>query len=421
MNIFKEFEWRGVVKDFSNKTEKHLAENKVTAYIGFDPSAASLHVGSLLPIMCLARLQKFGHTPIAILGGGTGMIGDPSGKTVERQLLTNEKIEENLEGIRKQLAHFLDFDAKENPALLINNADWLLPVTLLDFLRDVGKYFTTNYMRSKESVKRREEDGISFTEFSYMLLQAYDYYVLCRDHDCTLQMGGSDQWGNILAGTDLIRKKLERSAYGLTFPLVTSSTGVKFGKTESGTVWLDPELTSPYKFYQFWLNTADDDVIRYLKYFSWLDKEAIEDLERKTVNEPEKRAGQLVLAEEITATVHGQAKLERARFASQSLFGGDMSNLTPEEIRDIFDDVPSSDFALSELETGQTAILDFLVRSQVTASKGEAKRLLESGGIYLNNVKVSETNSIVSTNASIANKYIVVRKGKKNYFLVNLV
>jgi len=294
-------------------------------------------------------------------------------------------------------------------------------VKLLDFLRDVGKYFTTNYMRSKESVKRREEDGISFTEFSYMLLQAYDYYVLCRDNDCTLQMGGSDQWGNILAGTDLIRKKLERSAYGLTFPLVTSSTGVKFGKTESGTVWLDPELTSPYKFYQFWLNTADDDVIRYLKYFSWLDKDAIEDLERKTLNEPEKRAGQLVLAEEITATVHGRAKVERARVASQTLFGGDMSNLTPEEIRDIFDDVPSSDFALSELETGQTAVIDFLVRNEVTASRGEAKRLLESGGIYLNNVKVSETNTIVSTSASIANKYIVVRKGKKNYFLVNLV
>ena len=421
MNIFEEFEWRGVVKDFSNETEKHLAENKVTAYIGFDPSAASLHVGSLLPIMCLARLQKFGHTPIAIIGGGTGMIGDPSGKTAERQLLTNEKIQENLDGIRKQLERFLDFEAKDNPAQLIDNAGWLLPVKLLDFLRDVGKYFTTNYMRSKESVKRREEDGISFTEFSYMLLQAYDYYVLCRDNDCTLQMGGSDQWGNILAGTDLIRKKLERSAYGLTFPLVTSSTGVKFGKTESGTVWLDPELTSPYKFYQFWLNTADDDVIRYLKYFSWLDKDAIEDLERKTLNEPEKRAGQLVLAEEITATVHGRAKVERARVASQTLFGGDMSNLTPEEIRDIFDDVPSSDFALSELETGQTAVIDFLVRNEVTASRGEAKRLLESGGIYLNNVKVSETNTIVSTSASIANKYIVVRKGKKNYFLVNLV
>jgi tyrosyl-tRNA synthetase len=420
MNIFQEFEWRGVVKDFSNETEKHLAENKVTAYIGFDPSAASLHVGSLLPIMCLARLQKFGHTPIAILGGGTGMIGDPSGKTVERQLLTYEKIQENLDGIKKQLAHFLDFDTKENPALLINNADWLLPVKLLDFLRDVGKYFTTNYMRSKESVKRREEEGISFTEFSYMLLQAYDYYILCRDNDCTLQMGGSDQWGNILAGTDLIRKKLERSAYGLTFPLVTSSTGVKFGKTESGTVWLDPELTSPYKFYQFWLNTADDDVIRYLKFFSWLDKEAIEDLERKTLSEPEKRAGQQILAEEITATVHGNEKLERARIASQTLFGGDMSNLTPEEIHDIFDDVPSSDFALSQLESGVN-ITEFLAVNNVASSKGQAKRLIEDGGIYLNNKRVSETGTSVSKEFSIADKYIVVRKGKKHYYLVNLV
>lgn len=421
MNIFEEFEWRGVVKDFSNETEKHLAENKITAYIGFDPSAASLHVGSLLPIMCLARLQKFGHTPIAILGGGTGMIGDPSGKTVERQLLTYEKIQENLQGIRKQLAQFLDFDSKENPAQLINNADWLLPVKMLDFLRDVGKHFTTNYMRSKESVKRREEEGISFTEFSYMLLQAYDYYVLCRDHDCTLQMGGSDQWGNILAGTDLIRKKLERSAYGLTFPLVTSSTGVKFGKTESGTVWLDAALTSPYKFYQFWLNTADADVIKYLKFFSWLDKETIADLEKRTLDEPEKRAGQQILAEEVTSSVHGKASLERARIASETLFGGDMSNLTPDEIRDIFDDVPSSDFTLADLETGQTAVQDFLVRNQVTASKGEAKRLIESGGIYLNNVKVTETSMVVSTNASIGGKYIVVRKGKKNYYLVNLI
>jgi tyrosyl-tRNA synthetase len=421
MNIFEEFEWRGVVKDFSNETEKHLAENKVTAYIGFDPSAASLHVGSLLPIMCLARLQKFGHTPIAILGGGTGMIGDPSGKTVERQLLTYEKIQENLQGIKKQLAHFLDFDSKDNTARLINNADWLMPVKLLDFLRDAGKHFTTNYMRSKESVKRREEDGISFTEFSYMLLQAYDYYILCRDYDCTLQMGGSDQWGNILAGTDLIRKKLERSAYGLTFPLVTSSTGVKFGKTESGTVWLDPDLTSPYKFYQFWLNTSDDDVIRYLKYFSWLDKEKIDELEKETSASPEKRTAQRVLAEEVTATVHGRDSLERAKLASETLFGGDMSILTPDEIRDIFDDVPSSDFALSELETGQTAILDFLVRNNVTASKGEAKRLVENGGIYLNNVKVSETGLIVSRGASIGDKYIVVRKGKKNYYLVNLI
>lgn len=419
MNIFQEFEWRGVVKDFSNETEKHLAENKVTAYIGFDPSAASLHVGSLLPIMCLARLQKFGHTPIAIVGGGTGMIGDPSGKTVERQLLTNEKIEENLEGIRKQLAHFLDFDSKENPALLINNADWLLPVKLLDFLRDVGKHFTTNYMRSKESVKRREEDGISFTEFSYMLLQAYDYYVLCRDNNCTLQMGGSDQWGNILAGTDLIRKKLERSAYGLTFPLVTSSTGVKFGKTESGTIWLDPQLTSPYKFYQFWLNTADADVIKYLKFFSWSDEERITELENGTVDHPEKRLAQQVLAEEVTATVHGNDAVDRAKAASQILFGGAMTGLSADEIRDIFDDVPSSNFAAAQLEAGVN-ITDFLTQNDITSSKGEAKRLIENGGVYLNNEKISETNLTVSNRFSIENKYIVVRKGKKNYFLVNI-
>jgi tyrosyl-tRNA synthetase len=420
MNIFKEFEWRGVVKDYANETEKHLAENKVSVYIGFDPSASSLHVGSLLPIMCLARLQRFGHTPIAILGGGTGMIGDPSGKTVERQLLTYEKIQENLEGIRKQLAHFLDFDAKDNPALLINNADWLMPIALLDFLRDIGKHFTTNYMRGKESVKRREEEGISFTEFSYMLLQAYDYYVLHKEHNCTVQMGGSDQWGNIVAGIDLIRRKSGASAYGLTFPLVTSSTGVKFGKTESGTIWLDPELTSPYKFYQFWLNTADADVIRYLKYFSWRGEEEIKALEAETKNNPEQRIAQQALAEEVTATVHGKDALERAKVASQILFGGDMTGLSAAEIKDIFDDVPSSNFALSELEKGVN-ITEFMALNQITSSKGEAKRLIESGGVYLNNKKVSETNMNVSKDFSIDDKYIVVRKGKKNYYLVDLI
>ena len=419
MNIFKEFEWRGVVKDYANETEKHL-ENNVTAYIGFDPSASSLHVGSLLPIMCLARLQKFGHTPIAILGGGTGMIGDPSGKTIERQLLTYEKIQENLQGIKKQLAHFLDFEAKDNPAQLINNADWLMPIKLLDFLRDAGKHFTTNYMRSKESVKRREEEGISFTEFSYMLLQAYDFYILCKDYDCTLQMGGSDQWGNIVAGIDLIRKKTGTSAYGLTFPLVTSSTGVKFGKTESGTIWLDADLTSPYKFYQFWLNTADDDVIKYLKFFSWLDEEKIKELEAETKNNPENRLAQQVLAEEVTTTVHGKNLLDRAKFASQILFGGgDISALSAGEIKDIFDDVPSSDFALSELEKGIN-ITDFLALNKITSSKGEAKRLVENGGVYLNNKQISETNLSVSKDFSVEGKYIVVRKGKKNYYLVNL-
>lgn len=421
MSIFNELEWRGVVKDYANETEKHLAENKITAYIGFDPSAASLHVGSLLPIMCLARLQRFGHTPIAILGGGTGMIGDPSGKTIERQLLTNEKIQENLQGIKKQLAHFLDFEAKDNPAQLINNADWLMPIKLLEFLRDVGKHFTTNYMRSKESVKRREEEGISFTEFSYMLLQAYDYFVLHQKHQCTLQMGGSDQWGNIVAGMDLIRRKTGESAYGLTFPLVTSSTGVKFGKTESGTIWLDAELTSPYKFYQFWLNTEDADVVRYLKYFSWLDKDAIGELEAETKNNPEKRIAQQVLAEEVTAAVHGKDLLERAKFASGILFGGDMTGLSAGEIKDIFDDVPSSDFSLAELEKGEMVITEFLAVNQITSSKGEAKRLIENGGIYLNNEKVSETNLTVSKDFSIEGKYVVVRKGKKNYHLVNLI
>jgi tyrosyl-tRNA synthetase len=420
MNIFHEFEWRGIVKDYANETEKHLTENKVTAYIGFDPTAASLHVGSLLPIMCLARLQKFGHIPIAIVGGGTGMIGDPSGKTVERQLLTYEKIQENLEGIRKQLSLFLDFEAQTNPAQIINNADWLLPLQMMDFLRDIGKHFTTNYMRSKESVKKREEDGISFTEFSYMLLQAYDYYVLNQKLQCTLQMGGSDQWGNIVAGMDLIRKKTGNSAYGLTFPLVTSSTGVKFGKTESGTIWLDAELTSPYKFYQFWLNTEDVDAIKYLKYFSWLDESTISELETEIKNNPEKRIAQQVLADEVTTTVHGKDLLKRAKFASQILFGGDMTGLSANEIKDIFDDVPSSDFSLSELGSGKILITDFLALNQITSSKAEAKRLIENGGIYLNNQKVSETTLIISEDFSIEGKYLVVRKGKKNYHLVNL-
>jgi tyrosyl-tRNA synthetase len=419
MTIFEELKWRDVIKDYANETEKHLAENKVSAYIGFDPSAPSLHVGSLLPIMCLARLQRFGHTPIAILGGGTGMIGDPSGKTVERQLLTNEKIQENLQGIRKQLSHFLDFEAKDNPAQLINNADWLIPIKLLEFLRDVGKHFTTNYMRSKESVKRREEEGISFTEFSYMLLQAYDYYILYKNYDCTLQMGGSDQWGNIVAGMDLIRKKTGRAAYGLTFHLVTSSTGVKFGKTESGTIWLDESLTSSYKFYQFWLTTADADVIKYLKYFSWLDEEKIKELESETKNNPDQRLAQQVLAEEITATVHGKHLLDRAKFASGILFGEDMTGLSANEIKDIFDDVPSSTFAISELEKGIN-ITDFLAHNKITSSKGEAKRLIENGGIYINNKKISEIDLMVSKNYSIEDKYIVVRKGKKNYHLVSL-
>src|SRR5437870_5652663 len=281
MSLFDEFKWRSMLHEATPDLREVLAKEKLTAYIGFDPSAASLHVGSLLPVMGLARLQKFGHTPIAIAGGGTGLIGDPSGKTKERQLLTREQAEENLAGIKEQLTRFLDFKAATNPARIINNADWLVPISMMEFLRDVGKHFTVNNLLAKEAVKRRLEtdEGISFTEFSYPLLQAYDYLVLYDRHQCTLQMGGSDQWGNILAGIDLIRRLRGARAHGLVFPLVTSSAGVKFGKTEAGAVWLDPKLTSPYRFYQFWLNTTDQDVLHYLKFFTWLSKEEIGELE----------------------------------------------------------------------------------------------------------------------------------------------
>lgn len=421
MNIFEEFQWRDIVKDYTNEAEKHLAENQVTAYIGFDPTAASLHVGSLLPIMCLARLQKFGHIPIAIVGGGTGMIGDPSGKTAERQLLTLEKLEENLQGIKKQLSLFLDFNAKENPAQIINNADWLVPISMMEFLRDIGKHYTTNYMRAKDSVRKREEDGLSFTEFSYMLLQAYDYLVLHEKHNCTVQMGGSDQWGNIVAGIDLIGKKTGKQAYGLTFPLVTSSAGVKFGKTESGTIWLDASLTSPYKFYQFWLNTPDEDVIKYLKFFSWLDIKEINELASETKNNPAQRKAQQVLAEEITRTVHGNDALNKARSASQVLFGGGMEGISANEIKDIFDDVPSSSFSLAEIEANKIFIADFLVSNQIFRGKGEARRMIENGGVYINNEKISQSDLVITKDHSIEGRFIVVRKGKKDYYLINLI
>ncbi len=413
VDIFQEFKWRDVVKDYTNYTEKHLAENKVTAYIGFDPTASSLHVGSLLPIMCLARLQKFGHTPIAIVGGGTGMIGDPSGKAAERQLLTLEKLEENLQGIKNQLSRFLDFEAKGNPANIINNAEWLVPISMMDFLRDIGNIIPLITCGAKDSVRKREEDGLSFTEFSYMLLQAYDYLVLYQKNNCTLQMGGSDQWGNIVAGIDLIGKKTGKQAYGLTFPLVTSSTGVKFGKTESGTIWLDANLTTPFKFYQFWLNTADDDVIKYLKFFTWLDKNQIDELASETKSNPGQRKAQQLLAEEITRTVHGTDLLNKAKSASQILFGGDMEGISASEIEDIFDDVPSSNYSLAKIESGKINITDFLISNQIFTGKGEARRMIDSGGgVYIANKKISQSDLVISKEHSIEGKFIVVRKGK---------
>ena len=305
MTLFEEFEWRGMVYDATEGAAEMLSKEKVTCYIGFDPTASSLHVGSLLPIMALARLQRFGHSPIALVGGGTGMIGDPSGKSQERSLLSIDEIDANARGMRAQLERFLDFDATPNAARLINNADWLRNIGLLEFLRDTGKHFTVNAMMARESVKRRLEDGLSFTEFSYQLLQAHDYLHLYRTLKCTLQMGGSDQWGNILAGTDLIRRVENGKAHGLVLPLVTTSAGTKFGKTEAGTVWLDPARTSERDFYQFWLNTDDRDVIKYLKFFTWLDRSAIDTLEQSLHSDPASRAAQKKLAEEVTRNVHG--------------------------------------------------------------------------------------------------------------------
>src|SRR5258708_21670486 len=344
MNLFDEFQWRGMIHEATPELKQVLGEEKLTGYIGFDPSAASLHVGSLLPVMGLARLQRFGHTPIAIAGGGTGLIGDPSGKTKERQLLTREQVEANLAGIKEQLSRFLDFNATANPARIVNNADWLSPITMMEFLRDVGKYFTVNNLLAKEAIKRRLEtdEGISFTDFSYPLLQAYDYLVLYDRHSCTLQMGGSDQWGNILAGIDLIRRLRSVRAHGLVFPLVTTSAGVKFGKTEAGAVWLDGELTSPYRFYQFWLNTDDRDVISYLKFFTWLSREEIAGQEESVRTEPEKRNAQRELARHVTEMVHGGTALSRAMRASEVLFGKEISGLSVKEVLDIFAEVPSA-------------------------------------------------------------------------------
>jgi len=423
MNLFEELEWRGLVYDHTEGTKDVLDKEKVTGYIGFDPTAASLHVGSLLPMMVLARMQRCGHTPIAIAGGGTGLIGDPSGKTAERKLLTAADVEANLVGIKEQLSRVLDFDAQENPARIVNNADWLTTIPFVEFLRDIGKHFTVNQMLARESVKRRleQEEGISYTEFSYMLLQAYDYLVLHDRYNCTLQMGGSDQWGNILSGIELVRRLRGGKAYGLVSPLVTTSTGVKFGKTEAGAVWLDAKLTSPYRFYQFWLNTTDQDVIKYLKYFTWLSGPEVGDLADKLNTQPEKRDAQRALACEVTKIVHGVSALEAAQRASQVLFGGEIAGLSADEVLDIFNDVPSSEIARERLAGNGLPLTEALVSSGLAPSKAEARRLLEGGGVYLNNVRLADSKALMTTEQSVEGRFFVLRKGQKQYHLVKLV
>jgi tyrosyl-tRNA synthetase len=419
-SIVDEFEWRGMLYDVTDGARDMFARERVTAYVGFDPTASSLHVGSLLPIMALARLQRAGHSPIALVGGGTGLIGDPSGKSQERTLLSMEEVDRNLAGMRAQLERFLDFDAAPNPARLINNADWLRSITLLEFLRDTGKHFTVNYMLAKESVKRRlgGEEGISFTEFSYLLLQAHDYLVLHERFGCTLQMGGSDQWGNIMAGCDLIRKMAGGKAHGLVLPLVTTSAGTKFGKTEAGTVWLDPARTSPFRFYQFWLNTDDRDVAKYLKFFTWLDPPAIEELERAVVEAPEAREAQRRLAREVTAMVHGAEELQRAERASQILFGGSLKDASPSDLLMVFEDVPSTTMTQSALLGSTVAAAAY--SAGLAASKGEAGRLIKQGGIYLNGERVTDDRRLLTSDDTIGGRLVVFQKGQRERRLVRI-
>lgn len=421
MTVYEEFEWRGVLYDATEGASELLAREKVTAYIGFDPTASSLHVGSLLPIMCLARLQRLGHRPIALVGGGTGLIGDPSGKSQERSLLTADEVEANGRGLRAQLERFLDFDAP-NAAHMVNNLEWLSPLPLLDFLRDVGKHFTVNAMLARESVKRRlgGDEGLSFTEFSYQLLQAYDYLVLYERLGCTLQMGGSDQWGNILSGCDLVRKVRGGKAHGLVFPLVTTAGGTKFGKTEAGTIWLDPGRTSPFRFYQFWLNVDDRDVVPYLKYFTWLDRGRIDELERALLETPEAREAPRTLAREVTRIVHGEAELVRAERASAVLYGGHVAEATVEDLLMVFEDVPSQTITAEAARAGLAATA-LLVTSGLATSKSEAARLIKQGGVYVNDVRLTDERGQVTLEQALEGRLFVLRKGRRQTHLVSVV
>jgi tyrosyl-tRNA synthetase len=421
-NAFEELKWRGMVYDYMDGVENLLASQKVTVYNGFDASGDSLHIGHLVPLLALARLQRFGHHPIALAGGGTSMIGDPSGKSAERILLSQDVVDNNLLSIKEQLSHFLDFESKVNPARVINNADWLMKLNLVEFLRDIGKHFTVNYMLSKDSVKTRidREEGISYTEFSYMLLQSYDFLHLNTHQNCLLQTGGSDQWGNITAGAELVRRITGKPAYGMVYPLITKADGTKFGKTESGSVWLMAERTSPYKFFQFWLNTDDRDVINYLKYFTFLTQEEIAELGEDLKQFPEKRSAQRRLAQEMTAMVHGETALAGAIQAAEVLFGGSLTGLSINAIEEIFSDVPSTEMRRDQLASESKKILDLLVETGLAKSKGEARRFMSDGGIYLNNERQSDPERTIGYGELLNGKFIVLRKGKKNYHVVRV-
>lgn len=422
-NLFEELKWRGMIHESTEGVEALFSQHKVTGYIGFDPTADSLHVGSLLPVMGLVHMQRYGHTPVALVGGATGMIGDPSGKSKERNLLDEATLQKNVDGIRDQLSKFLDFEVKENPAKLVNNYDWIGPMTFIQFLRDVGKNFTVNYMMAKESVKRRidSEEGISFTEFSYMLLQGYDFYHLFENENCVLQLGGSDQWGNITGGIELIRRMTGKKGHGVVFPLLTTASGGKFGKTEEGTIWLDPARTSPYKFYQFWLNAKDDDTPTLLKRFTLLTEEEVSALQEAIQTAPQERAAQRRLAQEVTRMVHGQDALDAAERASRVMFGGSVLELSADEVAEVFQAVPSTELSADEIAGDGIGLLDLMVECDLTKSKGEARRLVQGGGVYLNNERVGEPTRMVTAADAVEGRYMVLRKGSKKYHLVKLL
>jgi tyrosyl-tRNA synthetase len=427
MNLFDELKWRGMVSEFTDGLADIFAKERVTAYIGFDPTASSLHVGSLLTVMGLARLQRFGHAPIAIVGGGTGMIGDPSGKSQERVLLSAGQIDANVVGIRAQLERFLDFDTAGTAARIVNNADWLATIDLVSFLRDAGKHFTVNYMLQKESVSRRleSEDGISYTEFSYLVLQAYDFLQLFDRYGCTLQLGGTDQWGNITAGIDLIRKVRAKKAHGLVWPLMKSASGAKFGKTEAGTIWLDAARTPVQEFRQFWLNTDDRDVIAYLKFFTFLTREEVDDLQAQLQRAPEQRAAQQVLADRVTTLVHGAEDATRAESANAVLFGASTSDGTvdaaqlADRLLAIAGDVPSTAIAASDFDGDGMSVVDVVAR--VTAvSKSEARRLVQQGGVSVNDKKMSDANARLLRADALDGRVFLLRKGSRQRFVIRL-
>ena len=427
MDFIQELTWRGMVHTMMPGTEEQLKKEMTTAYLGIDPTADSLHIGHLCGVMMLRHFQRCGHKPLALIGGATGMIGDPSGKSMERNLLDEATLRHNQEAIKKQLSKFLDFDSDApNRAEMVNNYDWTKDVTFLDFAREIGKHITVNYMMAKDSVQKRlngeARDGLSFTEFTYQLLQGFDYLTLYKEKGCRLQLGGSDQWGNITTGTELIRRKLGGEAYGLTCPLITKADGGKFGKTESGNVWLDPERTSPYKFYQFWLNVSDEDAEKYLKIFTFLTQEEIAALAVEHAADPGQRPMQKRLAKELTVMVHSEKDYEAAVEASAILFSNKaaeaLHNLDERTLLDVFEGVPMFNIPKAELEAG-IPVLDLLaVKSQVFPSKGEARKMIQAGGVSINKEKFTDPSGLVDATALLGDKYIHIQKGKKNHFLL---